>query len=346
MAQLLKNIRGHQAPLKQLLSAKKNNHLPHALLFTGPSGIGKEKVAWALAQSLLCEEQSPACGKCAACLKVEQRNNLNVLYIEPEGLYIKVDAIRYISRFVSLQSFSPARVVIIASAHLMNLQAANSLLKILEEPPENIYFILVSSHLSALPVTIRSRVQTLRFLPLSVEELQEEISLKENSQKKEKGKDKETASSNNLMEKWMVQAAHGRLDEWEKWQENKEIRKQAFELLKKAVLVQDLFSFESLSDLVKKREQALFVCLCWQQVLRDACMRKLKSQDIIHRDQEELLNALGQLSSNTLDDFFQKTVEMENDLKRYVDALLVFDNVFLYIREKQKENRRFPPSRG
>ena len=344
MAQLLKNIRGHQVPLRQLLTAKKNNHLPHALLFTGPSGIGKEKVAWALAQSLLCGKQHPACGECAACLKVEQRNNLDVLYIEPDGLYIKVDAIRYISRFVSLQSFSPARVVIIASAHLMNLQAANSLLKILEEPPENIYFILISSHLSALPVTIRSRVQTLRFLPLSVEELQEEISLKENRQKEEKGKDK--APLNNLMEKWMVQAAHGRLDEWEKWQENKEIREQAFELLKKAVLIQDLFSFESLSDLVKKREQALFVCLCWQQILRDACMRKLKSQDIIHRDQEELLNALSELSSNTLGDFFQKTVEMENDLKKYADSLLVFDNVFLYIREKQKESRRSPPSRG
>lgn len=337
MAQLLKNIRGHQVSLEKLLSAKKDNHLPHALLFTGPSGIGKEKVAWALAQSLLCEEQIPACGKCAACLKVEQRSHLDVLYIEPEGLYIKADAIRYISRFVSLQSFSPARVVIIVSAHLMNLQAANSLLKILEEPPDNIYFILISSHLSALPVTIRSRVQTLRFLPLSVEELKEEISVKESRQKEEKRKSKETAPLNNSVEKWMIPAAQGRLDEWEKWQENKEIRKQAFELLKKAVLVQDLFSLGSLSDLVKNREQALFVCLCWQQILRDACMRKLKSPDIIHRDQEELLKALSRLSSNTLEDFFQRIVEMENDLKKYADSLLVFDNLFLYIREKQKE---------
>ena len=64
MAQLLKDIRGHQASLKRLLSAGKNNHLPHALLFTGPSGIGKEKAAWALAQNLLCEKQSPACGEC------------------------------------------------------------------------------------------------------------------------------------------------------------------------------------------------------------------------------------------------------------------------------------------
>lgn len=344
MAQLLENICGHQIPLKKLLSAKKSNHLPHALLFTGPSGIGKEKVAWALAQSLLCEKQCPACGECAACLKVEHKNNLDVLYIEPDGLYIKVDTIRHITHFVSLQSFSPARVVIIASAHLMNLQAANSLLKVLEEPPENIYFILISSHLSALPVTIRSRVQTLRFLPLNVEELKEEIILKENSQKKEKGKNKEIAPLNNLMEKWMIQAAHGRLDEWEKWQDNKEVREQSFNLLKKAVLVQDLFSFESLSDLVKKREQALIVCLCWQQILRDACMRKLKSHNIVHQDQEELLSILSQFSSNTLDDFFQKTIEMENDLKKYADSLLVFDNIFLYIREKAKD--RSPLSRG
>lgn len=337
MAQLLKNIRGHQTPLEKLLLAKKNNHLPHALLFTGPSGIGKEKVAWALAQNLLCEKRCPACGECAVCLKVEQRSHLDILYIEPDGLYIKAEAIRYISRFVSLQSFSPARIVIINSAHSMNLQAANSLLKILEEPPKNIYLVLISSHLSALPVTIRSRVQTLRFLPLSVEELKKEISIKENRQKEEKRNSKETTSSNSSVEKWMIQAAHGRLDEWEKWQENKEIRRQAFELLKKAILVQDLFSFERLSDLVKKREQALFVCLCWQQILRDACMKKLKSNDVIHQDQEELLNILSQLSSHTLADFFRKTVEMEEDLKRYADSLLAFDNVFLYIREKQKE---------
>ena len=66
-------------------------------------------------------------------------------------------------------------------------------------------------------------------------------------------------------------------------------------------------------------------------------------RDRIHQDQEELLNALSRISSNTLDDFFQKTVEVEKNLKGYADSLLAFDNLFLYIREKQKESRGYPP---
>ena len=191
MAQLLNSICGHKFQLDKLLNAKKNKHLPHALLFSGPAGVGKKKVALALAQTLLCEKEYPACGKCDDCVNVEWENSQHILFIQPDGLYIKLESVRQISKFLSLQSFAPARIIIIDSADQMNLPSANSLLKILEEPPQDVYFILISSHLSALPVTIRSRVQTLRFLPLKPVELNAVIEMNQVAKKeKEKKGDK------------------------------------------------------------------------------------------------------------------------------------------------------------
>ena len=329
MAQILKNIRGHRPQLETLLNAKKNERLAHALLFTGLCGIGRREVALALAQTLLCEKRHPACGECSSCISVERENSQHILCIQPDGLYIKVDAIRQISRFLSLQSFAPARIIIIDSAHQMNLQAANSLLKILEEPPNHVYFILISSHLSALPVTIRSRVQTLRFLPLKPADMRITVQM---SRKKKKIKQESLTEEE---EEWLIRASQGSMDNLEKLKENTELRNQAFELLKKAVLGRELFPFGELADLVKKRDQALFVCLCWQQILRDAYMMKLKSENtVIHQDQQDILSILKKIPFGVLDIFFQETIQLEQDLKGYLDSPLAFDNLFMQIKER------------
>jgi len=180
---LLKNIHGHKELLNTLLNAVEKKLLHHALLFTGPSGVGRKKSAFAIAQNLLCEKQHPACGQCISCSQVVAKKNQNILYIEPDGLHIKVDQIRSISQFLALQSFASARVIIIDSAQQMNIQAANSLLKVLEEPPKNVYFILITSHLSTLPITIRSRTQIIHFKPLKTEDIKNIIKKNNNIQK-------------------------------------------------------------------------------------------------------------------------------------------------------------------
>ncbi|MYE07483.1 MAG: DNA polymerase III subunit, partial [Oligoflexia bacterium] len=243
MAQLLNHICGHQLPLIKLLKAKQDRHLPHALLFSGPAGIGKKKVALALAQTLLCEKSYPACGECDDCINTEYENSQHVLFIQPDGLYIKSESIRQISKFISLQSFAPARVIIIDPADRMNLSSANSLLKILEEPPPNVYFILISSHLSALPVTIRSRVQILRFQPLKMEDLytiiernqKEKLEQKEPGKKKKDKKNEKGTLFSPLENHWMIRASHGSMNNLEKWWENKELRDQALKLLKESI---------------------------------------------------------------------------------------------------------------
>ncbi len=323
MAQFLKNIYGHNIPRKKLFFAIKNKHLPHAMLFSGPSGVGKKKTAFALAQTLICERQSQvehtACGECFSCMALEKGKSQHILFIQPEGLHIKVDSVRQIWKYLSLQSFAPARVIIIDCAHQMNLQSANSLLKILEEPPPNVYFILISSLMSSLPVTVRSRLQVLRFLPLQPEDLHKIL--------KETQTDMSFFDSEN---QWMIKAVQGSLDNFEKWMANRELRVQAFKLLGKTLRREGLCSLGELADLIRQRDQALFVCLCWQQILRDAFMMKFNFEnEVIHQDQRELLKTLQVISPENLILFFQKTIQMEWDLKKYVDPALVFDNLLI-----------------
>lgn len=156
---------------KAMLSSGK---LPHALLFTGPAGIGKSMTAQLLAGGILCtDNHSKPCGQCQSCLLYDRSAHPDFTLIRPDGAAVKIDQIRAVQHFASLApSVSPGRVCLIEDAELMTVQAANSLLKLLEEPPPGFVFILVAGTLKPLLPTILSRCRQIRFQPLPVEELE------------------------------------------------------------------------------------------------------------------------------------------------------------------------------
>ncbi|MDH5485036.1 MAG: DNA polymerase III subunit delta', partial [Gammaproteobacteria bacterium] len=143
--------------------------LPHALLLTGSEGLGKLDFARELAASILCRStsgQGAACGQCDACHLIAAGTHPDYHFLAPEDVnkVIKVDDIRALCESFSLTSqFSGHRVAVIASADNMNTNAANSLLKTLEEPGENSLLILVSARPHRFPITIRSRCQAISF---------------------------------------------------------------------------------------------------------------------------------------------------------------------------------------
>jgi len=158
--------------------------LPHAMLLVGPTGVGKAAFAEHLAARLLCESTTPelkACGRCEACRWLESGNHPDFRRVAPEGddeadeaatektrkrgaSMIKIDQIRDLEGFVFIGSHREGnRVVVIEDADAMNAPAANSLLKILEEPPSSVYFILISSNSKSLLPTIRSRCRAIPF---------------------------------------------------------------------------------------------------------------------------------------------------------------------------------------
>jgi len=159
------------AQWQQLASRKQQAKLPHAVLFSGPVGLGKHQFAVQFAESLLCHdnnENGTACGKCRACLLLKAGSHPDLKYIEPEeaGKAIKVDQIRALSSFTNLsaQFDHGYKVILIGPAENMNRAAANSLLKTLEEPAENTILILLTSAPQRLLATIRSRCQRLDFI--------------------------------------------------------------------------------------------------------------------------------------------------------------------------------------
>jgi len=143
--------------------------LPHALLMLGPQGLGKLDFALHLAHGLLCNvpnDQGDACGECAACklITVDTHPDLFILQAEERGKAIKVDDVRELSRKLNLTSqYGGYKLAIIVDAHDMNINASNSLLKTLEEPPSETLLILVSSNPQKLPITVRSRCQAIMF---------------------------------------------------------------------------------------------------------------------------------------------------------------------------------------
>lgn len=160
------SIFGHSRIIAILQTMLEKKRLPHALLFAGPSGVGKAMAARTLAASLFCGATAP-CGCCSSCIAFTRQSHAGLFSIMPDRGSIKIDQIRALSREAGLGSPSgQARVCIIYDAEKMTLQAANSLLKLLEEPPREFYFILVASAAHALPGTIISRCLTVKFLPL------------------------------------------------------------------------------------------------------------------------------------------------------------------------------------
>lgn len=154
---------------QKIQSQLKADKLPHALLLSGKEGLGKLAFAQTLAHSLLCQQpldNGAACGVCAACqlLAVDTHPDLLVLQAEEVGKALKVDEVRELSSRLQLTSqFGGYKVALIVDAHDMNINAANSLLKTLEEPSQQAVLILVSSRAEKLPITVRSRCQRIIF---------------------------------------------------------------------------------------------------------------------------------------------------------------------------------------
>jgi DNA polymerase III subunit delta' len=167
------NIIGHQLTIASLQAAVRQERLAHAYLFHGEAAIGKRSTALCFAQALNCERTSlceviDACGLCRSCRQIEARTHPDFFIIEPNsGLatpQIKIEQVREIEQQIMYRPLMGERkICLIDEADRMTIGAANALLKTLEEPPDHSLFLLITSRPAALPATIRSRCQSLRF---------------------------------------------------------------------------------------------------------------------------------------------------------------------------------------
>ncbi len=163
-----------QSELRSLLhSTLLDGKLSHATLLTGPSGSGKKSWARILAQSILCADESTVepCETCNSCRNYKSGNHPGLFFIEPDGRRIKIEQLRTIREKFYLSGGK--KVCLMDDAEKMTAETASSLLKILEEPPADLYFILIAEEPRFLLDTIVSRCQRYTLYPLRCEEVKE-----------------------------------------------------------------------------------------------------------------------------------------------------------------------------
>ena len=167
-------LHGQQLPVQTLERSLTEGRTHHAYLFTGPAHLGKATLAVQLAQALNCDADAPPCGECPSCKRIADGNHADVRLISlgGEAGSIGIGVVREIINSAHLHPYEGrTRVFIITEADLLTRDAANALLKVLEEPPDDVVLILVGNSLDNQLPTVRSRCQTLHFRPLPVNEV-------------------------------------------------------------------------------------------------------------------------------------------------------------------------------
>ncbi|HDL53737.1 MAG TPA: DNA polymerase III subunit delta' [Proteobacteria bacterium] len=167
---LFDRIKGQESAVRILARALESGRMPTTFLFTGPSGCGRMGTALALAASFNCENSALACGSCQSCrLHISNSHPDLVIVRPPEGKrVIVIEQIRtLIERAYLMPLMGTTSTFIVDGAHLMNPNAANALLKTLEEPPATSRFILIAPDRDSVLPTVSSRCRILAFRPLS-----------------------------------------------------------------------------------------------------------------------------------------------------------------------------------
>ncbi len=318
MARLIETVIGHEENIQKLTSLKTQDRWPHAFLFVGPHSIGKKKLALAFAQMLICQKSDTACGICGPCLRVEKEQSENLILVEPDTSLakpvIKVEAIRTVLDSLSLASLSGARVVIIDQAHQMNPQAANALLKTLEEPFENVYFFLIGPELQQFLPTIRSRCQIMGFRALAQAELK---TLKPG------------------LADWAYVASRGQLERLKQLTsaDGIERRTESYELLEQFILDKMFLQNNSWRTQVKDKSWTLLTITSWLQMLYSAMMTQAldaKGTGLLSIEHTKYFNQLKEIAGEKLFQLADELVAAEKEILGNADPVLIFEKMWVH----------------
>ena len=322
------NILGNRRVKMILFKALQRNRVPHSLFFVGPEGVGKMETALVVAKALNClQKTDDSCEECFSCLAINKKNFPDVMEVLPQKNVIKIEQMRLLKSTAYLKPMvGKKRVFIISDAEKMRVEASNSLLKILEEPPSFSHIILLTDNPYLILPTIKSRCQVLSFAPVFKEEI-EKVLL-------EKGYEAEQARVISLV-------VHGNLKyalslDWEDLQENRKKAWQVlFALIKKENASVFLKEFSSSRLMGRQEIEKIFDFL--SSFCRDIVLLKEEGDlsHIMNPDYEQGLREISRLLS--LDqalDFLNKIDYSLYALQKNLNVNLLMSSLFSHFMEK------------
>jgi len=323
-----KDILGNSRVKKILRKALQKNKVPNSILFCGPRGIGKRDMALVLAKAMNCErKEDDACEVCPSCKAINAGNFPDVIEISPEKEVIQIDQMRMLRKIAYLKPMmGKRRVFVVVDADKMKEEAANSLLKILEEPPLFSYIVLVAHNPFLIMSTIKSRCQVLNFSPISKEDIGKILV--------DKGYEEKKARIISLL-------VHGNLKqalslEWEEVQDKRTKTWQLFlSLLRKGKVALFLRNYATSQRALVRDE--------WEQILemlssfcRDSILIKEKGDRrlLMNPDYEEEIRKEGSLMSlEGLMDCLTKIDYAIYGLEKNLNVNLLVSSFFSYFKE-------------
>lgn len=172
------NLKGQDSAVNYLKASLSNDRVSHAYIFSGPYGVGKRIAAINFAKALNCgkSKSGEPCDDCPSCRKIDAASHPDIFFIKPkeDTSSIKIEDVRAMIRDIYMKPFEARKkVYIIENAEQMKHEAANALLKTLEEPPSDSIIILLAENIKSLFHTIVSRCRVVKFFPLKLKEVEE-----------------------------------------------------------------------------------------------------------------------------------------------------------------------------
>ena len=173
------DVIGQEYIIQTLKNSISSGKTAHAFIFSGPRGVGKTSTARIVAKALNCKDgpTNLPCSQCTNCQEISEGNSLDVIEIDAASHTGVKDIREIIENVKYLPSSGKTKIYIIDEAHMLSQSAFNALLKTLEEPPPHVLFILATTEVQKIPVTILSRCQRYDFKKVSTDKIKDRIKL-------------------------------------------------------------------------------------------------------------------------------------------------------------------------